>query len=94
MCSSDLCTDIEHGCGGNVAHQCADNRFPRPVEWLIRLAREDPVARRYSPQQQLALSALDGLLAEAAPAEIGFLAGVIDLCPRPGQESLPAPLHC
>jgi len=64
------------------------------VEWLIRLAREDPVARRDSPQQQLALSALDGLLAEAAPAEIGFLAGVIDLCPRAGQESLPAPLHC
>jgi len=31
--------------------------------------------------------ALDGLLAEAAPAEIGFLAGVVDLCARAGQES-------
>src|SRR6266496_210571 len=31
--------------------------------------------------------ALDGLLAEAAPAKIGFLAGVIDLCARAGQES-------
>jgi hypothetical protein len=31
--------------------------------------------------------ALDGLLAEAAPAEIGFLSGVIDLCARAGQES-------
>ncbi len=31
--------------------------------------------------------ALDGLLAEAAPAKIGFLAGVVDLCARAGQES-------
>ncbi len=31
--------------------------------------------------------ALDGLLAEAAPAEIGFLAGVIHLGGRAGQES-------